>query len=324
MFTRITAAVGIASLALALAGAAHAQSDFPTRPVTLIVPFGAGGGTDNLVRTFQPALQEALGQAVVVENRPGGGSTIGTALVTKAQPDGYTLLAVDTAVTVNPALYDNLPYDTLKDLTPVSLLATGPVILIAHPSVEAKTMDDIVAKAKAEPGTLTFASGGNGASTHLALELMKLETGVDVIHIPYKGTGPATTDLLGGHVQYMFNGISASRPHLESGAIIGIAVTGDERNPAVPDVPTFAELGYPQVNPMSIWGVWAPAGTPDDVVAKLSDAFAKAINDPAVVEKLNDLGFFTVGSAPGEYGERVSSEMKKWKNVVETAHIVVE
>ena len=312
-----------AAMTVGLAGPSMAQ-DFPEKAITIVVPFGAGGGTDNLVRTFQPALQEALGVPAVVENRPGGGSTIGTSLVAQAPADGYTVLAVDTAVTVNPALYDNLPYDTLEDLTPVSMLATGPVILVAHPSVEAKTIDAIIEKAKAEPGTLTFASGGNGASTHLALELMKLVTDTDVIHVPYKGSGPATTDLVGGHVQYMFNGISASRPHIEAGALVPIAVTGDKRNPALPDVPTFAELGYPDVNPMSIWGVWAPTGTPEEAVDTLSEAFATAINDPEVVEKLNALGFFTVGSSPEEYGETVRSEMEKWAEVVETANIVIE
>ena len=312
-----------AAMTVGLAGPSMAQ-DFPEKAITIVVPFGAGGGTDNLVRTFQPALQEALGVPAVVENRPGGGSTIGTSLVAQAPADGYTVLAVDTAVTVNPALYDNLPYDTLEDLTPVSMLATGPVILVAHPSVEAQTIDAIIEKAKAEPGTLTFASGGNGASTHLALELMKLVTETDVIHVPYKGSGPATTDLVGGHVQYMFNGISASRPHIEAGALVPIAVTGDKRNPALPDVPTFAELGYPDVNPMSIWGVWAPTGTPEEAVDTLSEAFATAINDPEVVEKLNALGFFTVGSSPEEYGETVRSEMEKWAEVVETANIVIE
>ena len=324
MFRNIMTALTGAIVTLGLAGAAVAQSAFPSKPVTLIVPFGAGGGTDNLVRTVQPALEKALGQTVVIENRPGGGSTIGTALATHAKADGYTLLAVDTAITVNPSLYNNLPYDTMKDLAPVSMLASGPVILVANPSVEAKSVKAVIAKAKKEPGTLTFASGGNGSSTHLALELMKLVTDIDVTHIPYKGSGPATTDLLGGHVQYMFNGISASKTHLESGALLALAVTGDERNPAVPDVPTFAELGYPKVDPMSIWGVWAPAGTPSEVIETLSAAFAEAVKDPTVISKLNALGYFTIGSSPEDYGKRVESEMAKWKTVVDTASIVVE
>ncbi|MBX9463890.1 MAG: tripartite tricarboxylate transporter substrate binding protein [Aquamicrobium sp.] len=313
-----------ALIAFALAAPASAQSSFPEKPVTIIVPFGAGGGTDNLIRSFQPALEKALGKPVVIENRPGGGSTIGTAVAARAKADGYTVLAVDTAITVNPSLYSDLPYDTLKDLAPVSMLATGPVILIGNAGVEAKTVDDIIASAKAAPGVLTFASGGNGASTHLALELMKQVTDIDVIHVPYKGTGPATTDLVGGHVQYMFNGISASRPHLDSGAVIPVAVTGDERNPAVPDVPTFAELGYPDIDPMTIWGAWVPSGTPDDVVGILSDAFHEAVNDPDVVGTLNELGFFPVGSTPAEYGETATSEIAKWKQVIDTADIVVE
>lgn len=313
-----------AAAALAFAASAQAQEDFPSKPVTLVVPFGAGGGTDNLVRTFQGALQEELGQTVVVENRPGGGSTIGTDLVTNADADGYTVLVVDTAITVNPALYDDLPYDALEDLDPVSMLATGPVILVAHPSSEASSVEELIMLAEENPDQLTFASGGNGSSTHLALELMQLETGIDVVHVPYRGSGPATTDLVGGHVDYMFNGISASKPHLESGALKALAVTGEERNPAVPEVPTFAELGYPEVNPMSIWGAWVPAGTDPAIVEQLSEAFSVAVNDPEVVEQLNALGYFTVGSSPEEYGERVRAETDRWGEVVDAAGITVD
>lgn len=317
----------ISSLILALglfATTAMAGSDYPTKPVTLLVPYGAGGGTDNLTRIFQPAFQKALGGTVVVEDRPGGGSTIGTALVTKAAPDGYTVLVVDTSITVNPALHSNLPYDALRDLEPVSLLATGPVILVGHPSTKASTLSEIIDIAKRKPGVLTFASGGNGAATHLALELMKQVTDIDVIHVPYKGSGPATTDLVGGHVQYMFNGISASKQHILGGTLKAFAVTGEQRNPALPEVATFSELGYPKVDPMTVWGAWVPAGTPKDIIQKLSAAFNQAVNDPTVVKKLNALGYFTFGTSPEDYKTRVKADMKKWAKVVAAANIKID
>lgn len=298
------------------AGSAIAQSDYPSQPITLVVPFGAGGGTDNLVRSLQPILQEELGQPIIIENRAGAGSTIGTDMVAKAQADGYTLLAVDSAILVNPALYDNLPYDTLSDLDPVSLLATGPVILVGHPAAEADTVDELLELAAARPGELTFASGGNGSSPHLALEMLKLETGADFIHVPYQGSAPAATDLVGGHVDFMFNGISTVKAHLENEALKVLAVTSDERHPVIPDVPTFAELGYPDINPMSVWGIWAPSGTPSEFVSKLEAAFAKAILDPSVAEGLSELGYFVVGSGAAEYGERAEAEMARWQEVV--------
>ena len=325
MFAKLAQITALAfAIGLGLASASAAQDAYPNKPIKVIVPFGAGGGTDNLVRTFQTAFEKAIGQAIVVENRPGGGSVIGTELAVRSNADGYTVLIADSGITVNPSLYNNLPYDTLKDLDPVSLLATGPVILVAYPKAEANSLSELIELAKANPGKLTFASGGNGASTHLALELMKLVTGVDVIHVPYKGSGPATTDLVGGHVQYMFNGISASRPHLDAGSLKAIAVTGDERNPAVPDVPTFKELGFPGVNPMTVWGALVPAGTPKPIIDKLSAAFHTAINDPEVVKKANSLGYFTVGSTPEQYGERFKAEIDKWAKVVKAANVKID
>lgn len=301
-----------------------ATENYPNKTITIIVPFGAGGGTDNLTRIFLPAFQEAIGGTVIVENRPGGGSRIGTQQVVNSKADGYTVLIVDTAITVNPSLYAKLPYDALKDLAPVSLLASGPVILVAHPSAEASTMKELIPLAKKKPGELTFASGGNGSSTHLALELMALITDIDIIHVPFKGSGPATTSLVGGHVQYMFNGISASKPHIESAGLKAIAVTGEQRNPALPDVPTFAELGYEKVDPMSIWGAWVPMGTDPAIIDKLNAAFNKAVKNPEVVKRLNALGYFTIGSTPAEYLERVKNDIDKWAKVVKTAGIKIE
>src|SRR6516165_10539601 len=186
--------------------------NYPARPIRLIVPFGAGGGTDNLARIIEPHVSKALGQSIIIDNRPGGGSVIGTDAVVKSPPDGYTLVMTDSSIAVNPSLLRSMPYDALKDLEPVSLLATAPVILVAHPNVPARTLKDFVALAKAQPGKLNYASGGNGTSTHLGGELLKLVAGINVVHVPYKGAGPAMNDLIGGHVDVMFSGISSARP----------------------------------------------------------------------------------------------------------------
>jgi tripartite-type tricarboxylate transporter receptor subunit TctC len=226
----------------AMAAQSVAQT-YPTRPIRLVVPFGAGGGTDNLARIIEPYVGKALGQPLIIDNRPGAGSVIGMDAVVKSTPDGYTLVVTDSSIAVNPSLQKNMPFDTLRDLEPVSLLATAPVILVAHPKVSARALAEFVTLAKAQPGKFSYASGGNGSSTHLGGELLKLVAGIDVIHVPYKGTGPAMNDLIGGHVDVMFSGISSARPHLEAGALRALAVTGEKRNPAVPDVPTFAEAG---------------------------------------------------------------------------------
>ena len=228
------------ALASALACGASAQ-DYPSRPIRLIVPFAPGGGTDILIRILAPKLGAALGQQLVVENRPGASSIIGTELVARSAPDGYTLLAVDTSFTVNPSLQPKLPYDSLKDLAPVIHLAAAPVILVLHPSVPAQSAKELVALAKSQPGALAYASGGNGASTHLAGELFKMVAGIDIVHVPYKGTGPAIADVVAGQVQMNFAGISSARPFVEAGRLRAIAVTGARRNPALPDVPTFAD-----------------------------------------------------------------------------------
>jgi tripartite-type tricarboxylate transporter receptor subunit TctC len=306
-------------VAMCAAAQALAQS-YPTRAVRLVVPFGAGGGTDNLARIIEPLVSRALGQALVIENRPGGGSVIGMDAVAKAAPDGYTLVMTDTSIALNPSL-KTLPYDTLKDFEPISLLATAPVILVAHPKVPAKTLQEFVKLAKEQPGKLNYASGGNGASTHLGGELLKLVASIDVIHVPYKGTGPAMNDLIGGHVDVMFSGISSARPHLDAGALRGLAVTGDTRNSAVPDVPTFAEAGHAGVTASTYWGVLAPRGTPKDVIEKVNDAFAKAMRDPDVVVRTAQLGYLPIAGGPADYAENLKSEIKKWGEVITRANI---
>jgi tripartite-type tricarboxylate transporter receptor subunit TctC len=298
---------------------AHAQT-YPTRPIRLVVPFGAGGGTDNLARIIEPLVSRALGAPIVIENRPGGGSTIGMDQVAKSAPDGYTLVMVDSSIAVNPSLKP-LPYDTLKDFAPVSLLATAPVILMAHPKVAAKTLAEFVALAKAQPGKFNYASGGNGASTHLGGELLKLVAGIDIVHVPYKGTGPAMNDLIGGHVDVMFSGISSARPYIDAGTLRALAVTGEQRNPATPDVPTFAEAGLPGVTASTYWGVLAPKDTPKEIVDTVSAAFAQAMRDPEIVERLAQLGYLPIAGGPAGYAENLRSEIEKWGKVVRAANV---
>src|SRR5947209_1994116 len=309
-----------ALIAVVLCAAPALAQSYPTRPIRLVVPFGAGGGTDNLARILEPHVSKALGQPLVIENRPGGGSVIGMDAVAKAAPDGYTMVMTDTSIAVNPSLKP-LPYDTLKDLEPVSLLASAPVILMAHPKVPAKTLQEFVALARAQPGKLNYASGGNGASTHLGGELLKLEAGIEIVHVPYKGTGPAMNDLIGGHVDVMFSGISSARPFMDSGQLNALAVTGDARNPATPDVPTFAEAGLPGVTASTYWGVLAPHDTPKGIIESVNAAFAQAIRDPDIVARTAQLGYLPIAGGPADYAVNLRSEIEKWGKVVKAANI---
>ncbi len=307
-----------------MASTASLAQTYPIRPIRLIVPFGAAGGTDNLARIIEPVVSKALGQPLVIENRPGASSIIGMDAVAKSEPNGYTIVMTDTSIAVNPSLHKNLPYDTLKDFEPVSLLATAPVILVAHPKVPAKTIQEFVSFAKEHPGKLNYASGGNGASTHLGGELLKLVAGIDLVHVPYKGTGPAMNDLLGGHVDVMISGISSARPHLDSGALRAFAVTGDQRNSAVPNVPTFREVGLDGVTASTYWGVLAPKGTPKQIVERLSEEFGKAMRDPEIIARIEQLGYLPIGGSPAEYGQNLKSEIDKWGEVVRNANIKID
>jgi tripartite-type tricarboxylate transporter receptor subunit TctC len=308
-------------LALVVAtGAAHAQG-YPVRPIRLVVPYAPGGGTDILARLIVPKLSEALGQQVVVDNRPGASGNIGYDIAAKAAPDGYVLTMVDTSYMTNPSLYAKLPFDFDKDLVPVSLLASGPVILIVHPSVAADSVGALVALAKAKPGALNFASGGNGSSTHLAGELFKLVAGVDMVHVPYKGTGAAITDLIGGQVSIMFAGISQARAYVETDKARGLAVTGAARAPALPGVPTFAEAGLPGVESSTLWGTMAPAATPRDIVQRLNAELVKAVRAPELQDRLVDLGFQPIRSTPEAFGAILRAETEKWAGVIKQAGI---
>jgi tripartite-type tricarboxylate transporter receptor subunit TctC len=311
----------LGTTALMLAHPALAQPAFPSRPIRTIIPFGAGGGSDNLARIIEPRVGQLLGQTLVIETRPGAGGIIGTELVAQAPPDGHTILVTDSSFTINPGLQPRLPYDARKDFVPVCLLATGSTVLLVHPSLPANSVQELVALARQRPGQLNYASGGNGTSPHLAGELLKSSLGIDLTHVPYRGTGPATNDVIAGHVPLMFNGVSAAKPHVVDGRLRALAVTGDSRNPALPDTPTFAEIGMPDFQASGHWGVYAPARTPTSIVDRLAQAFSTAVREPDLRPRLEYLGFTPVGDGPAAFKASVETEIERWTGVIRAAGI---
>jgi tripartite-type tricarboxylate transporter receptor subunit TctC len=318
---RLLAMLALATLGL---GGPAAAQPFPTKPIRLVVPFAPGGGTDNLVRLIAAEVSASLGQQVTIDNKPGGASVGGTDIVAKAPADGYTILASDSAFLTNPGLMKNLPFNTLRDFTGITMMARAPVILVVHPSVPAKTVGELIALAKARPGTLNYASGGNGSSTHLAGELLKQVAKVDIVHIPYKGSGPAMADLIAGQVQMSFSGISSSRQYVDAGQLRVLALTGEKRNAAMPSVPTFAESGLPGVNAETYWGLYAPAATPPEVVKVLNQHFVKALKSPQLAQRLGDLGYEPIATTPQEHTTQMKQMIGDWTAIIEKAGIRVE
>ena len=307
-----------------MAGPAKAQ-DYPTKPIRLVVPFAAGGATDVLARLVGERLTASLGQQVVVDNRPGAGGNIGSDLVARAEPDGYTILmgAVGTHA-INPSLYPKMPYDPVKDFAPVTLVASVPNVLVVNPEVPANSVQELIDLAKAKPGELNFASSGNGTSIHLSGELFKAMTGTDIVHVPYKGSGPAVTDLLGGQVQMMFDNMPSSLPHVKAGKLRALGVTSAKRSPALPEVPTIAEAGVPGYDATSWFGILAPAGTPEPVVTRLQGAIVQALGEPEMRQRMADLGAEPVGDTPAEFGQFIAAEIAKWAKVVNDAGVKLE
>jgi tripartite-type tricarboxylate transporter receptor subunit TctC len=304
---------------LAAAVPALAQQ-YPTRPVRFVVPFPPGGSVDTLARTIGPRLTDALGQQIVVDNRPGGNGDIGMLVVAKAPADGYTLvLGYIANIAIAPSLYPKMPYDPVKDYAPVTQVATSPNVLTAHPSVQAKNLRELIALAKTKPGAVNFASTGVASVGHLTGELLNNLAGMKMTHVPYKGGGQAIIDLVGGHVQVMFSGFSAAMPHIKSGKARALAVTGAARSPALPDVPTIAEQGFPGVEATAWYGVLAPAGTPKPIVTRLHGEIVKILKLPDVVQRLDPLGFEIVGSTPEQFGAYIRSETRKWEKVVKAS-----
>jgi tripartite-type tricarboxylate transporter receptor subunit TctC len=315
---RLLAAIGL-SLAATLA---IAQDAWPTKPVRIIVPYPAGGVADLLPRVVGEKLSQKWGQPVVVENKPGASGNIGMAEAARAAPDGYTLaLAPAGNLTVNPTLFPNLPFDTAKDFTPVTNLAQVPNVLVVHSSVPVKSFKELVAYAKANPGKLNFASPGDGSGAHLAGELMKLEPGVEMVHVPYKGLAPAVNDLLGGQVQMMFAGISTVIQHVKSGKLTALAIASPKRSPQLPDVPTVAESGIPGFEVISWYGIVARAGTPPAVVQKIQRDMAEALAMEDVRGKLAAQGLEPVGNTPEQFGTAIQAESRKWGDIVRRAGI---
>lgn len=321
---RTLAATAALALAPSLApGLARAQA-YPSKPVRLIVPYSAGGGADTTARLIAPKLQEALGQTIVVENKPGAGGMIGDEIVAKATPDGHTLLIGAFAHAVNPALIARMPFRTPEDFAPVSLLVTVPELLVITPSHPAKTVAELVALAKAEPGKLSYASSGNGSAQHLAAELFKMRTGTDIQHVPYKGGALAVADVAAGHVPFYFGNMSAALPQARGGRVRALAVTSAARSPAAPDVPTLAEAGVPNCE-ISEWNALiAPAGTPPAVIARLQAEIAKIMRAEEMKAKFADLGADAIGSTPDELATFLRAEMVKWAEVVKAANIKIE
>ena len=313
----------IGSIAAFAATAAFAQS-YPNHPVRMIVPFAPGGATDIIARTVGQKLSEKLGQPVIIENKPGAGTTIGNAEVAKAKPDGYTLLFAPTPFVISQVIYPTLPYDPKKDFTPVSLLATSNFILVANPAVGAKSIAELVAMAKAKPGSLTFCSAGNGTVPHLAGELFKLRAGVDIIHIPYKGGGPAIIDLVGGQVNMMFATPIEVSQQVQAGRLRVLGATSQKRLPAFPDVPTLAESGYPGFEVASFFGVLAPAGTPPEIVNRLANDLASVMALPDVRERFAAQSAEANVQGPEAFARFLTTERDKWADIVKRSGAKVD
>ena len=314
----------VALVALAIVAQAASGQSYPTRPVRLIAPFAPGGGTDISARILAEGLGKALGQTVVVDNRPGAGSTLGTDLAAKAPPDGYTLLLGNISMAFNAALYKNLPYNTIRDFTPISLVTDQPNILVAHPSLPAKTLKEFVALARAQGGKFTYGSAGQGSGTHLAMELLLMSQTMDLVHVPFKGTGPALTALLGNQISVFFSTYASALPHVKADRLRAYAVTSAKRTVTLPEVPTVAESGVPGYQYSTWYGLLAPAGTPRAIVDKLSRGTVSVLNTSEVKERYLSQGMDPVPTSPSEFAALIKSEMAKWGKVVRAARIQLQ
>jgi tripartite-type tricarboxylate transporter receptor subunit TctC len=320
----MTIRIRVALAAVLLAALPVIAQEWPSRPVKVIVPFPPGGGTDTVARPLTARLSQILGQQFVIDNRGGAGGTIGAAVAAKSAPDGYTVLLYSVHGAVAASAFKNLAYDLEKDLVPVTTVAIFPDVLVAAAKVPATTLPELIAYAKAKPGALNCGSAGNGTSRHLACEMFNSQAGITVTHVPYKGTGPATTALLAGEVDYIFEALGSASAHIRAGKIKPIAVTSPRRSPSFPEIPTAIESGLPAFDVTSWYGLWVPAGTPAAIVQRLQAAVAKAFEDP----EMKDL-WFKLGAEPGgapteEFRTLVSRDVAKWGKVVREAKISVD
>ncbi|MGZ5095823.1 MAG: tripartite tricarboxylate transporter substrate binding protein [Burkholderiales bacterium] len=316
---RKQASIAVAA-AFLFAGTAHvAAQAYPTKPVRVIIPFVAGGPADFIARLVGPKLSEAWGYPVIIDNRGGGNQIIATELAAKAQPDGHTLLLTSGGFAVNVSLYPKLPYDSLRDFTPVSLIATGPNLVVVHPAVPARSLAELITYARSKPGQLVYASAGSGAPSHLAVELFKTMARIDMVHVPYKGMAPGITDLLGGQVQLAFPTISAGITHARAGRLRALAVTTAKRSPAAPEMPTIAEAALPGFEASNWYGVIVQAKTPPQIVRKIHDDIARALTMPDIRDRMLNQGLDPVSMTPEEFTAYIKAEIVKWAKVVKAS-----
>jgi len=313
----------ILAIGIAAANPSFAQ-DYPLKAVRIIVPVPPGGANDTLTRFVAPKLSEALRQPVVIDNRPGGSTTIGTAYVAKAAPDGYVLLMAPSAHTVNDALYANLPYDPIKDFTPVATIASAPLLLCVHPSLPVRNVKELVALARSKPGELSYASAGNGTSSHLAAELLRSVTGIKISHVPYKGGVQAAADVVGGHVLMMFGTVQSSVAYVNAKRLRALGVTSSRRSGLAQDIPTFAEVGFPGVEVGSWFGIVGPAGLPGEVVSRLESEVARIAQSAETRERLSNMGYETIYMSSNDFAAFLKSDRARWSKVIREAGIRLE
>lgn len=312
----------LGSWSLACAAAAFAQSPaYPVKPVRLLVGQAPGGATDVIARLVNPKLAESMGQPVIVENRTGAAGSIAAALISKSPPDGYNLLVVSSSYAINPSLYTDLPFDPLRDLTAASLIAEAPFLLVVHPSTPARNVKELITLAKTRPGVLNYGSGGNGSSGHLAGELFTYLADVKIVHIPYKGAGPALVDVIAGQVHFTFGSVLSSLGHVKNGRLRALGVTGSMRSSGAPELPTIAEAGLPGYQTTTWYGLLAPANTPTEIVTRLSDEMKKAVNTPDVRNRILTDGAEPRGSTPKEFHAHLQAEMKRASTIIKRAGI---
>ena len=310
----------LSGIALAASFAAHGQ-DYPDRPIKIIVPYPPGGAVDTVARGVGQPLSEALKQPVVIDNKPGAGANIGMEAAARSAPDGYTLLMASNGIATNMALFPDLKFDGRRDFAPVARVGYAPLVIVVPASSPAKSLKDLIAMAKAEPGKLTYASAGNGSSGHLAGELLKSTAKIDVLHVPYEGGAPAITDLLGERISFMPINPVEVIGHIRAGKLRALAVASDKRFPSLPDVPTVAEAGLPGYEASVWWGLVAPAATPPDIVRKLNAETNKALNDPAIAKKLTEQGVVITPGTPEQFGAFIKSQTELWSGVIKSAGI---
>lgn len=314
----------ISAVLLSVSALAHAQANYPTRAVRVIVPSSPGGGTDISARILAPQLTQFLGQQVIVENRPGAGTMIGGEAVARAAPDGYTLLMGISTLAINPAMYKKVPYDALKDFAPISQAVSLSNVLVVHPSLPVRNLKEFIALVKPRPGQVNFASAGVGTSPHLSMELFLVMAKLKMLHVPYKGSGPGVTDLVAGHVPAMMPNMLSAQPHIKSGRLRALGVTGSKRAPGADDIPTIAEAGVPGYEAVQWYGLLAPVATPRDIITKLHAGVVRALQNPDVRQRLLNDGAEPVGNSPEEFANYLRGETTKWAKVVQAAGIKPE